>query len=127
MMDLADLFAGWSAALAAWGVGGIALGVHRLRTGWAELAPRSRFIVLGIIAAGVMGAVHQGDQAWLWMHDAYSTGSVRWSTWAYRGAGTVMALSLGGGVAYPRCGHRGWIGLLLIGLLAGAIAVAVSP
>lgn len=125
-MTLADLFTGWSAALAVWCAGGNALAMHRLCDAWSTLTARDRVFIVGIIAGGFSGAIHQGDSAWLWMHDAYSAANLRFSTWGYRISATVMALALGGAVAWPRCGHRGWIGLLLVGLVAGGVAVGVS-
>lgn len=126
-VDRGDVLTGWSTALAVLSVCVIVLALHRLYCEWDRFDWRNRSIVLGIVFAGVMGVIHQGDQAWLWMHDAYSAASLRWTTWAYRGSGTAMIMLLGGGIAYPRCGHLGWIGMVLGGVLAGAIAVMVSP
>lgn len=125
-MTLDDLFTSWSAALAAWSWCGALLATHRLWDAWYMLGARERFIVIGIAAGAIAAGIHQTDSTWLWMQDVYTGASVRWSTIGYRLFGTIMALALGGAMAWPRCGHRGWIGLSLIGVAAGG-AVAVFP
>lgn len=122
-MTIAEMFIAWSAALAMWSWCGAALALHRLWDAREFHTTRDRFIIVGIAAGAIAAGIHQTDSAWLWMGDAYSVGSVRLSTLGYRTFGTIMALCLGGTMAWPRCGHRGWVGLVLIGLAAGVGAV----
>lgn len=122
-MNLGDLFTGWSAAHVVWFGGAIALAAYNS----PNLTPKERMQALftSLICLGL--AWHQGEQMWRWMLDMYTAKQVSLATWIYRICWSVGVVGFGGVTSWERCGHRGWIGLLLVGLLAGAIAVAMSP
>lgn len=128
MLDLGDLFTASSAFLV-WCCGvGLVFVVLRFVRAWADPEWKwpNRFIAYGILTGCIAGGIHQGDSMYLWAVDFFTPASLRWSTWGYRIFGIQSFLAIGGGLAYLRCGHRGWIGMIAGGLLFSAAVVAVS-
>jgi hypothetical protein len=121
-----DLLGAWSAALAVWLLGGAALCAVRTCDLWDESGARERILMIGIVLATAGWGYHQAYATYAWANDVFGWSFQGGHAFAYRALMTVGVLFLGGAMSWARCHHRGWLGLLLVGLVAGGVAVAVS-
>lgn len=118
---ISDLMAAWSAALAVWLAGAFCLSVLRLFDVWESNGIRVKLLLIGTIFLCSALAYGNAVQLWAWSKDILS-----WSDlalhFAIRKTGvTIGVFILAGAASYPRCKHRGWITLLIIGLFVGVI------
>ena len=126
-MTESDILAGWSAALAALFAGaGWLAGLRSwdlARMGGA----RRRAIVMAsfaILAAGL--AIRYGVATEAWINERWS-GPIAWFALLERALESIGAVMFGGVAAWERCGHRGWIGLVLLPTLIWAgVAMAAA-
>jgi hypothetical protein len=122
---MSDVLAALSAALMVWGIGAASFGLWRLyeaRNG----DPRRNILLAGAVLIAIGLAMHQG-MAW----HAWEMGTWRGSsmppvlTIGYRLAWGAGLLALAGAASWPRCGHRGWQALLVLGVGAWLVAWAI--
>lgn len=122
---MSEFITSFSAALAVWGLGTAGFGAWRLSSVWGQDARRTILLAGAVLVALGLGT-HQA-MAW-WAHE---TGVWRGApaspiiATAYRLAWAAGLLALAGAASWPRCGHRGWLGLLALGGLAWLVAWAI--
>ena len=126
----ADFLAGWSAALCVlFGASGLLAGWRGwdLWCGYAQARRTLAMLAFTLLATGL--AIRYGVASFAWITDRW-TAPGPFTGWALaeRFLETAGAVIYGGVAAWDRCGHRGWLWLLIghvaVGLLVGLLSSA---
>ena len=121
------VLAAWSAALVAWSFGGLLFGLWRVCETWGENVRRT-FLLMGGMGVSYSFGCHQAMT--LWAYETAQYGTLIVDPWIiaqainYRLGSSFGLLAFAGAATHPRCGHKGWLALTALGVLAAGLSAA---
>lgn len=111
--------AAWAAALSVLAAGGFALGAIRVADLWRIGASRMRLVLMvGFSLTALSVAQDEAEATFRMLKGQWGGAAMSESK---RLAMTLGMLCLAGGASWDRCGHKGWLALLAMGVVIGLV------